>query len=87
MAYITKAVASCLDCASAFVLIALSLACAKTGNRIAAKIAMIAITTRSSMRVNARRIAHITTDLDLKDFLLSFDEFKNSLLAEFEQFS
>src|SRR5436305_1149645 len=35
------------------VLRAASLACAKTGNRIAARIAMIAITTSSSIRVNA----------------------------------
>src|SRR5207244_4195401 len=33
---------------------AFSRACAKTGNRMAAKIAIIAITTRSSIRVNAR---------------------------------
>src|SRR5712692_6608728 len=33
---------------------AFSRAWAKTGNRIAARIAIIAITTRSSMRVNAR---------------------------------
>src|SRR5579864_9449764 len=34
---------------------AFSRACAKTGKRIAARMAMIAMTTSSSMRVNARR--------------------------------
>src|SRR5213075_287953 len=34
---------------------ALSRACAKTGNRIAARIAMMAITTSNSISVNARR--------------------------------
>jgi hypothetical protein len=36
------------------VLFAAVLACAKTGNKIAAKIAMIAMTTSNSMSVNAR---------------------------------
>ncbi len=37
----------------AAVFFAASFACAKTGKRMAAKIAMIAITTRSSIRVSA----------------------------------
>ena len=37
------------------VFLAAAFACAKTGNRIAARIAMIAITTRSSISVNAVR--------------------------------
>jgi hypothetical protein len=36
--------------------LAFSLARAKTGNRIAARIAIIAITTKSSMRVKALRV-------------------------------
>ena len=45
-------------CRQAFlaVFLAAALARANTGNRIAARMAMIAITTSSSMRVNARRI-------------------------------
>ena len=39
------------------VFFAASFACAKTGKRIAARIAMIAITTKSSMSVNAFFIA------------------------------
>src|SRR5690242_19242191 len=47
---------------------ACSRACAKTGKRIAARIAMIAITTRSSMRVKprgARRCVDVMADLVL----------------------
>lgn len=36
-----------------WVFLAASLACAKTGNKIAARIAIMAITTSNSMRVNA----------------------------------
>jgi hypothetical protein len=42
---------------------AFSRAWAKTGNRIAARIAMIAITTRSSMSVKADRVFAVHTDL------------------------
>src|SRR5438876_5770693 len=44
---------SCLRLDRQLVCRAFSRACAKTGKRIAARIAMIAITTRSSIRVNA----------------------------------
>src|SRR5689334_4870313 len=47
-----KAVPSCFSLERQDVWRAFSRAWAKTGNRIAARIAMIAITTRSSMRVN-----------------------------------
>jgi hypothetical protein len=44
----------CFICARAFVCLAASFAWEKTGKRIAAKIAMIAITTSSSISVKAR---------------------------------
>jgi hypothetical protein len=43
----------CLAFDKAWVFFAAAFACAKTGKRIAAKMAMIAITTRSSMSVKA----------------------------------
>src|SRR5712691_9450725 len=55
--YIMIAVPICLQLERQAVWRALSRAWAKTGKRIAAKIAMIAITMRSSMRVNAHCLA------------------------------
>src|SRR6266542_3079141 len=47
---------------------AFSRACANTGNRIAARIAMIAITTRSSIRVKPAR-ADLRDRMDMRSFL------------------
>src|SRR6478609_7936419 len=54
-------VPSCLTLLRSTVFFAANLAWAKTGNRIAAKIAMIAITTRSSMSVKALRVIVFTS--------------------------
>src|SRR2546423_6157656 len=51
--YMRTAMLACLKLLRQLVLRAISLACAKTGNKIAARIAIIAITTSNSMRVNA----------------------------------
>ena len=51
--YITCAVPSCLRLLKLEADLAACLAWAKTGKRMAARIAMIAITTNNSMRVNA----------------------------------
>jgi len=60
LVYITVARPTCFMFIKQVVFFADSLACAKTGNRIAAKIAMIAITTRSSIRVKPLRRKVIT---------------------------
>ncbi len=52
-AYMMNARSSCLRFERSWVFLAASLAWAKTGNSMAARIAMIAMTTRSSMSVNA----------------------------------
>src|ERR1035438_3244356 len=52
--YIMTPSVSCLELLREAVFLACNLACAKTGKRIAARIAMIAMTTRSSMRVKPR---------------------------------
>jgi hypothetical protein len=44
---------------------AFSLALEKTGNKIAARIAMIAITTKSSIRVKARRWPNLLFEVDI----------------------
>ena len=49
------AVANCLVLLKQLVWRAASRACAKTGNKMAARIAMMAITTKSSIRVKAER--------------------------------
>src|SRR5471030_2419061 len=51
--YICVAIPICLVLERHAVLLAAAFACEKTGNSIAAKIAIIAITTNSSIRVNA----------------------------------
>src|ERR1019366_3799131 len=53
LAYISPPRAICLVLLRHAAPLACSLACANTGNRMAAKIAMIAMTTKSSIRVNA----------------------------------
>src|ERR1035438_644585 len=52
--YIMTPSVSCLELLREAVFLACNLACAKTGKRIAARIAMIAMTTRSSMSVKPR---------------------------------
>src|SRR5579871_1534588 len=55
LSYIIEPRLSCLTLERSLVFLACNLACAKTGKRIAARIAMIAMTTSSSMSVKPLR--------------------------------
>src|SRR5438094_76447 len=73
--YIRKALLYCLKLDVQFVIRACSRARANTGNRIAARIAIMAITTRSSISVkpqNGLRFGSILANADFRDIAQPF---------------